>query len=332
MRGWVSWVVGGFGVVVSMACGSNRELPQSGNGRPADVGYQTSQLTSLREEGRAAYARHCSGCHGANGDGAGEAARFLDPKPRNFVEADFKFSSTRSGELPTDADLARTIKKGLRGSAMPSWHLLPDRTVDALIVYLKTFSPKWADLGPSAPIPFVEDPYRSHPDKSQAVARGEAVYHGFAGCWNCHPAYVAEPKLREYLSSFGNPADEVLRPDLAHAAGKENPRGEMVYPPDFARDFVRGGADAEDLYRSIAAGITGTAMPTWVDSMEVPSATPGAPPVVERADLWAVAYYVQRLIARRPPRLAEGQFDVRSRPRVIAPVVADGRGDASGAP
>jgi mono/diheme cytochrome c family protein len=304
-------------VAFATACGPS-ELPRQGAARPVEVGYQSSELTALRDEGRTAYERHCQGCHGAKGDGAGEAARFLDPKPRNFIEADFKFSSTRSGELPTDADLVRSIKKGLRGSAMPTWSLLPDRTVDALVVYIKTFSPKWHDLGPSAPVPVVEDPYRINPDKSAAIARGEALYHGFAGCWNCHPSYVPEPRLREHLASFGNDATEVLRADLPHAVGKENGRGEMVYPPDFLRDFVRAGAGAEDIYRAVAAGITGTAMPTWVDSMDVPGASPGAPPVVERADLWAVSYYVQSLVLKRPAKLLDTQIDVRPRPRVIA--------------
>lgn len=308
---------GTVAVAAAMGCGPS-ELPRQGAARPAEVGYQSSELTSLRDEGRAAYGRHCQGCHGTKGDGAGEAARFLDPKPRNFIEADFKFSSTRSGELPTDGDLVRSIKNGLRGSAMPTWNLLPDRTVDALVAYIKTFSPKWHDLGPSAPVPVVEDPYRTNPDKSAAIARGEALYHGFAGCWNCHPSYVPEPRLREHLASFGNDATEVLRADLPHAVGKENGRGDMVYPPDFLRDFVRAGAGAEDIYRAVAAGITGTAMPTWVDSMDVPGASPGAPPVVERADLWAVSYYVQSLVLKRPAKLSDTQIDVRPRPRAIA--------------
>lgn len=313
-------------LLATAACGPNIEVPRGQTARPAEVGYQTSQMQSLRDEGRVAYERHCQGCHGINGDGAGEAARFLDPKPRNFVEADFKFSSTRSGELPTDADLTRSIKEGLRGSAMPAWGLLPDLTVQALVVYVKTFSPKWHELGPSAPVPVVEDPYRTNPDRTAALARGEAVYHGFAGCWNCHPAYVAEPALRAYLTSFGNNGAEVLRADLPHAVGKENARGQLVYPPDFLRDFVRAGADAEDIYRSVAAGITGTAMPTWVDSMDVPADTPGAPALVERADLWAVAYYVQSLIVRRPAKLREHDIDVRARPHIIAPMVAAATG------
>src|SRR5690349_18561581 len=41
----------------------------------------------LLEHGKAVYSQNCVACHGVNGDGAGDAAAFLLPKPRNFVEA-----------------------------------------------------------------------------------------------------------------------------------------------------------------------------------------------------------------------------------------------------
>jgi hypothetical protein len=92
----------------------------------------------------------------------------------------------------------------------------------------------------------------------------------------------------------------------------------LVYPPDFERDYLRAGVTAEDLYRSIAAGLTGTAMPTWIDSMHLPSPKAGAPPLVRPDDLWATAYYVQSLVARRPAKLTEGEFAVRERPQWIS--------------
>jgi len=295
-------------------CDASKETDTS---KPSRFGFQTDIPTSLIEEGKVAYARYCVGCHGANGDGAGEASKFLNPKPRNFALANFKFSSTRSGQLPTDADLKHVLRGGLRGSAMPNFNLLPERTVDGLIAYIKTFSPKWAERGPGAPVPIVDDPWRTSEDKSEAIARGEAVYHGYSTCWSCHPAYVPETKINEHLVKFGRPVREGFRPGLNHSEGKPNGEGELVYPPDFKRDFVRAGVTVNDLYRSIAAGITGTAMPTWVDSIDVPGKNPGDPPMVSKTDLWAMAYYVQSLIAQRPALLAQGQFEVRNRPRPI---------------
>ena len=68
------------------------------------------------------YRRYCVGCHGVLGDGEGENAQWIDPKPRNFTLATFKCRSTPSGTLPTDADLYNTVGRGLQSSNMPSWN------------------------------------------------------------------------------------------------------------------------------------------------------------------------------------------------------------------
>lgn len=302
-------------MMAAPACQSER--PDADTSRPAEFGFQVKLGQSLVDEGRVAYLRYCVGCHGERGDGNGEAAIFLNPKPRNFASALYKFSSTRSGQLPTDDDLKRTLRDGLKGSAMPSFGLLPDQTLNALVAYIKTFSPKWVEREPEASIPVVANPYMPFETRAEAIARGEKVYHGFAICWSCHPAYVHEEKINEYLVALGNTRRDEFRPDLYESEGKPNEEGEMVYPPDFRRDFVRAGMKVEDLYRSIAAGITGTAMPTWVDSISIPGKQPGDPPVVSQEDLWAMAYYVQSLIAQRPALLSKDQVAVRDRPRPI---------------
>lgn len=266
---------------------------------------------SLLQEGKLAYATYCAGCHGDTGDGNGPAAGFLNPRPRNFQNASFKFSSTRAGKLPTDDDLKRSIRKGLRGSAMPDWPLLSEHTVEALVAHIKTLSPKWTERKPASQIPLANDPYRDLPDKSAAIARGEVVYHGYATCWSCHPAYVNEAKINEHRQAFETSAQTAFRPNLHLSEGKVSGEGELVYPPDFRRDYVRAGTNVGDLYRSISAGITGTAMPTWVDSMHLQSSQGEA--LVKPEDLWAMAYYVRSLLQQRPAKLAEGTFIARSR-------------------
>lgn len=296
-------------MVAAVGCKRQEEVKAS---RPSEVGFQVTLTETLVEEGKATYEQYCIGCHGPKGNGMGESYPFLHPKPRNFQQANFKFSSTRSGQLPVDADLRRTIRNGLRGSSMPSFRWFTDRQIDALIAYIKTFSPAWKERGPGTPIPIVEDPYHNDEDKSKAIERGEAVYHGLAGCWACHPSYVPTDRINAYLVSFGSPARPGFRPDLDQSVGKPNAEGQLVYPPDFKRDFVRSGMTVDDLYRSIAAGITGSAMPTWVDSIVIPGDHPGEM-ISDRSDLWAMAYYVQSLIEQRPPKLAEGTFVLRDR-------------------
>jgi hypothetical protein len=199
---------------------------------------------------------------------------------------------------------------------MPPFDLLADRTVVALIAYLKTFSPKWTERAPAAPIPWVGDPFRASADRSEAIRRGEAIYHGFATCWSCHPAYVSESRIQEYAKALGASSPLALRQNLDVAIGKADTQGALVYPPDFLRDYVRAGTDVDDLYRAIGAGITGTAMPTWIDAMHRPGATEGDPPLVEPADVWAVAYYVRDMIEKSPALLPAG-VAVRPRPQAI---------------
>jgi len=292
-------------------CSSDDSDPEMS--RPSEFGFQTSVKTTLVEEGNRAYDIYCIGCHGEEGDGNGAAARFLDPRPRNFQNAKFKFSSTRSGRLPTDEDLRRTIMEGLKGSAMPGWDMIPARTVTALIAYIKTFSPRWEEKQPATAIPTVDDPYRSMDDKSEAIARGRAVYHGFATCWTCHPSYASEDEINAYLVAMDKPASAGFRPNLTESEAKPNQEGEVIYPPDFRRDFVRAGGTVDDLYRSIAAGISGTAMPTWVDSMVSHRSSDPSTVVTTTADLWAIAYYVHSLLIERPARFDPTTVGVRER-------------------
>ena len=49
--------------------------------------------------GKPLYLQYCSGCHGERGDGAGPAAEFVDPRPRDFTKAQFKLRTTPSGRL-----------------------------------------------------------------------------------------------------------------------------------------------------------------------------------------------------------------------------------------
>lgn len=310
--------LGAIWLVMPCGCGGD-ETPDADTSRASEFGFQTSVYTSQVEEGKRAYTTYCMGCHGEQGDGWGEAARFLHPPPRNFQTANFKFSSTRSGRLPTDDDLRRTITEGLKGSAMPGWDFLPPRTVTALISYIKTFSPKWVERKPAPRIPFVTDPYRKTDDKSEGIRRGEVIYHGYATCWTCHPSYVSKDRINDHLEAMQNPRRDAFRKGLFESEAKPNNEGEVIYPPDFRRDFVRSGADVEDLYRSIAAGITGTAMPTWIDSMEFDSPGEGGGLHIKQADIWAVAYYVQSLILERPAKFVDGVPPIRDRRQEIFP-------------
>src|SRR5690349_24818615 len=70
-------------------------------------------LTGNATRGEALYQRYCIFCHGRYGDGTGDSARYLAPKPRDFTKATFKCRSTASGSLPLDTDFYDTLCRGL---------------------------------------------------------------------------------------------------------------------------------------------------------------------------------------------------------------------------
>lgn len=74
-------------------------LWSTGSAQESHVG----KLSGNAKRGKALYQRYCIFCHGTDGDGRGESAPFLDPKPRDFTKAVYKCRSTPSGSLPSTA-------------------------------------------------------------------------------------------------------------------------------------------------------------------------------------------------------------------------------------
>ena len=86
------------------------------------------------------YREHCVHCHGITGDGAGPTAAYLNPYPRDYRKGSFKFKSTVQDARPTDDDLKRILINGIAGTAMPSFALLPEAEIEALVEYVKYLS------------------------------------------------------------------------------------------------------------------------------------------------------------------------------------------------
>ena len=122
---------------------------------------------------------------------------------------------------------------------------------------------------------------------------GERVYHSAASCHSCHPAYVTRPQLAQAMESFQIAVEGDFREDLYDAVAKDSEWGAPITPPDFLRDRVKSGTGRRELAKVIAAGVGGTAMPTWGS-------------VLPPDQLWGLAYYVESLTALRgSPRAAE---------------------------
>ncbi|MBI4470011.1 MAG: cytochrome c, partial [Acidobacteria bacterium] len=82
--------------------------------------------------GQTLYETNCAVCHGLKGDGTGEAAYLLQPKPRNFRAGKFRLVTSENGQ-PTRDDLFRTVTNGMPGTAMLSWVNLPESDRLALV-------------------------------------------------------------------------------------------------------------------------------------------------------------------------------------------------------
>jgi mono/diheme cytochrome c family protein len=85
----------------------------------------------------------------------------------------------------------------------------------------------------------------------------------------------------------------------AKAAGKAEKKPEYYFvsilPPDFTRSPIRSGTKLEDFFRTIAAGVGGTAMPSWKATAPYTDPNTGEKWEGEK-DIWALAHYVKSLV------------------------------------
>jgi hypothetical protein len=197
----------------------------------------------------------------------------------------FKFGAVPGGSLPNDEDLERIIRSGLHGTAMLAWDGIPDEKVREIVQYLKTFSPRWKEEEPGEPIRPSEDAWKGR--EAEGVARGRKLYHGLARCQGCHPSFTSRPFIYGATKELTGSASMDFREDMYGPTLTDSEHGVKLLPPDFTRHplrSIREDRRLEDLYRVIASGVGGTAMPTWHGSLP-------------EEDLWALAHYVDSLIA-----------------------------------
>ncbi|MGZ6132913.1 MAG: c-type cytochrome [Myxococcaceae bacterium] len=247
--------------------------------------------------GRTAYLQYCRACHGDQGKGDGPSAPGLRPPPRNFTQGEFKFGGVLDQKLPRDEDLVRIVRSNLHGTAMLGWDV-PDRELDAILQYIKTLSDAWKDDDAvGEPVVPPQDPWGPGKE-AEAIARGKRIYHGYAQCLNCHPAYATPAEIAAASQELTGQPKKDFRPDMflpeLKPSDYTDPEGKTVQllPPDFLINPVRSiqpGTELNDLYRILVSGVTGAAMPAW-DPQVLPD---------KSRDMWALAYYVRSLIQLR---------------------------------
>lgn len=246
--------------------------------------------------GKMVYMENCYACHGADGGGAGPAAKGLVPPPRNFKQGLFKFGNVVAGGLPTDEDLYRIIRWGLHGSAMLPWDL-EKPAVMAAIQYIKTFAPEqWEGKGKELGdvMKLTKDPYGlAHRDS--AIQRGMEVYHIEANCQSCHRAYVTKKQYMAMAKKINN--ENLTMDDIEENFYELKLQdSEYVYdgteqtvkylPPDYTWHPMRSINNVDDIFLRLKSGVGGTSMPSWHE-------------VLTDEDIWAVSHYVDYLSEMR---------------------------------
>lgn len=218
-------------------------------------------VTGHAKNAQMPYRRYCVGCHGDLGDGGGENAQWIEPKPRNFQLGIYKCRSTPTGTLPTDEDLFDTIGRGLDRSNMPPWSTFTKQEKADLVALVKHFSPRFQSDKAGTPIQIPDEPAITE----DRIKNGQAVFQRVE-CWKCHGV----------TGQANGPSAATLTDDL----------GKPILPFNFTEGARPkcGGTD-RDLYRIFMTGLDGTPMPSFSDNIKPDEA-------------WDLVFYLRTLMSQ----------------------------------
>ncbi len=223
----------------------------------------------LVAEGKEVYDTYCIVCHGDKGDGMGlmgvihrvqQKGLVVYTYPRDFTGGMFKFRSTASGDLPTEADLMRIVTDGIPRSGMPSHTDLSVDERKAVIAYIKIFSKRWQEEKPGTLVDLGDAP--KYVGSAASLKRGKQLYVD-AGCHTCH-GLTGEgdgPSASELKDNWGN----------------------KILPFDFTSGPLKGGTSREDIYKTFVTGLDGTPMPSYQEALN-------------KQQRWDIVSYCQQLM------------------------------------
>lgn len=300
MNGWI-WRPVGLLALTALACGCQREaniqwapsarvvtldkklqheigellIKHTGTAaRPKLLGNNTMDTAQLKR-GQAIYERRCSQCHGVSGDGAGPASANLRPLPRDYRPGVFKFTSTPYGSKPRRSDLMRTLRRGVPGTAMPSFALLSNQELEDVLDYVLVLTHRGeleqrladdaeaGEIDPSAVPDHINNiverwheaekeqvtPLSPMPDYTTAsIATGRQAFLDMQ-CNKCH----------------GN---DGRGGSLGNVEVGKDVWGHTTAAADLTSGMFRGGGRPIDIYRRIYSGINGTPMPGFSSTLE----------------------------------------------------------------
>ncbi len=244
--------------------------------------------------GQQVYMKRCVQCHGVNGDGNGPVANSLYPRPRDYTRGIFKFTSTPYGGKPRREDLIATLHRGVVGTSMPNFRLLPKKEIQAVVDYILVLSQRGEmeyqlaneaeaseELDPEYIPELVADvggrwkeaqasltqPLTPEPELTQErVALGREAFLS-KGCSKCHGD-----------DGRGHTKDNIGKDSWGHA----------TRAADLTSGMLHGGQEPIDIYRRIMNGINGSPMPGFKSALES-----------EPETIWNLVSYVLSVSNRR---------------------------------
>lgn len=250
LRSDKSWLVYGLGAVALMFALAGGLLGRASVAGAVGPGAGKAMLSDGRLMDQALYVSQCARCHGISGrgDGAGARSRTFGAPPRDLTAGQYRFISTTNG-VASDEDLERTIRRGLPSSGMPAFPQLTDAQVASLVQVLDALWRDRPEAGPPIDVP----PRRP----AVAPAVGAGVYAAY--CAACH-------------GDQGR-GDGLLAGALP------------TRPANLAAGELKAGAEPEQLYLRVAAGIP-PLMPSFRATLSADS-------------IWAVVGYIEAEFLRR---------------------------------
>ena len=278
--------------------------------------------------GARVYQKRCAGCHGVGGDGNGEAAAYLRPKPRDYRKGIFKFTSTPYGDRPTRQDLVRTIRRGAKGTSMPAFPWMSNEDMQAVIDYVIYFSLRgrveevvmdmsedYDEDEPIDPVEFEDaitdeidswsmsqenavTPISAQPAYDLAsVEQGRRLFIE-SSCYNCHgedakgqTEWLSPEFLASQESASGDEKVQINYDVWGDPAPAANITARMLH----------GGRRPLDIYRRIYTGINGTPMPEFG---QVFAENPDS--------IWHMVHYVMHIVDGGDPTVGVSVAEVKA--------------------
>jgi cytochrome c oxidase cbb3-type subunit 2 len=224
----------------------------------SEILHELHNLPSHEMSGTQLYEKHCSACHGTDGDGRGRASASLSPRPWNFMTGEFRLVSTENRVASLD-DLINTIRSGIPGTSMQSFDHFDDDTVRMLALEVQKISRSGVESkvrevmseldqeaseatiaavvtdkttpGENLNVPLVGT------TNTESIHRGRSIYLQL-GCQNCHGDDGAGPAIEPLVGL-----------------------GRYSRIRDLTKDPFKGGHQSDSIYKRVSLGMPGTIHP-----------------------------------------------------------------------